>query len=193
MRATAVRLAVVLCLLGAGCGSGEDAQDELGKELAQITQEKKEIAQRENELRSTKPSFEDAQEQYGSAARYMADRITDLVPGLRWYYHDDSWGGCTDVHSKTRARQVYQLIAFSGPIPDDKWAQALRIVEDTAASFGATHYGVFRDQPGFHDIYLSGPDGVDFRLGTHGASSLSVKSDCRMREEDTPTPTPTSP
>jgi hypothetical protein len=149
------------------------------------------IAQRENEIRS-KPSLEAARTQYEDAMRQMADSITALVPGLTWNFEENSWNGCGSEYPHIRAKQVYQLIVFSGPIPDDKWPQALRIVEEGAAHFGANRFGVFHDQPGFHDIYVAGPDGIEFRFGTQKASTLSAKSDCRISETDTPSPTATT-
>ncbi|ORV97466.1 LppA family lipoprotein [Mycobacterium kyorinense] len=188
MRRPMLCLAAMVCALAVGCGTGSGDMYRGGGEEHNVSPEQ--IAQMENDLRS-KPSFEVAKVEYETAMRQMADRIAALVPGLTWNFRENSWEGCGGKYSHTRGKQVYQLIAFSGPIPDDKWSQALQIVKEGVARFGATHLGVFHDQPGFHDIYLDGPDGVDFQLGTQVASSLSAKSDCRMRETDTPT-SPTS-
>jgi hypothetical protein len=186
MRRPMVWLAVLVCVLAVGCGTGGGDMYLGGGEDGNVSPEQ--IAQMENDLRS-KPSFEAAKAEYQTAMRQMADRIAALVPGLTWNLEENSWEGCGGRYSHTHGKQVYQLIVFSGPIPDDKWPQALQVVKDGAARFGATHFGVFHDQPGFHDIYLDGPDGVDFRFGTQVASSLSAKSDCRISETYTPTPT----
>lgn len=172
---------VLMGTIAIGCGTraASDGKDGI------VSPEQ--ITQLEDELRA-KPSFEAAQVEYGAAVRQMADGIAALVPGMTWQLREDSWNGCGGEYVRTRAKQVYQLVVFNKPIPDDTWAQALQIVKDGAARFGATDFGVFKDQTGHHDIYLAGPDGVEFRLGTQKASTLATTSDCRMMEADGPAP-----
>lgn len=141
-----------------------------------------EITQQENAIRA-KPPFAAAKIEYEGAMTEMANHIVALVPGLRWHFEDNSWSGCPTDYPGIDTQQVYQMIGFSGPIPDDKWSHALQIVKDGAARFGATHFGAFHDAPGNHDIYLAGPDGIEFRLGTQAAASLTAKSDCRIVAE----------
>jgi hypothetical protein len=186
MRRPMLWLAAMVCVLAVGCGMGSGDMYRGGGEDENVSPEQ--IAQMENDLRS-KPSFEAAKVEYETAMRQMADRIAALVPGLSWSMEENSWGGCGGKYSHTHGKQVYQMIVFSGPIPDDKWPQALQIVKGGAALFNATRSGIFKDQPGDHDIYLAGPDGVDFRFGTQVAAVLSAKSDCRISETYTPTPT----
>ncbi|MEK0563058.1 LppA family lipoprotein, partial [Mycobacterium ulcerans] len=81
----------------------------------------------------------------------MADAIAALVPGLTWSMDVDSWNGCGGDYEWTRARTAYFMVGFSGPIPDDKWPQAVQIVKDGGQQFGATTFGVMKDKPGDHD------------------------------------------
>jgi hypothetical protein len=121
---------------------------------------------------------------YKAAVTAMADRIAALMPGTTWQFAQDTWTGCGGKYGPTRAKQAYILAAFNGPIPDVIWPKALQVTKDGAARFDATQYGTFQDQPGNHDIYIAGSDGVEFRLGTRGASTLVGQSDGRMSEAD---------
>jgi hypothetical protein len=108
----------------------------------------------------------------GADARYDVERRAEHLGGLRGEY------------AQTKANQAYIMAVFSGPIPDAVWPKALQIVKDGAFQKGATEFGTFKDNPGDHDIYFAGPDGVEFRLGTQKASTLTAKSDCRLSQTD---------
>jgi hypothetical protein len=140
-------------------------------------------AQLEQKLQS-KPSLEAAQSEYQEAVQNMATSIAALTPGTTWNIEQNTWVGCGGEYAKTKAKQAYVMAVFGGPIPDAAWPQALQIVKDGAAQKGATELGTFKDNPGDHDVYIAGPDGVEFRLGTQKASTLTAKSDCRLSQSD---------
>jgi hypothetical protein len=148
------------------------------------------VAQLENGLRS-KPSFQTARYQYTAAMSHMAGEIAALVPSMTWHVEENSWRGCGGDYVWTRAVQVYYFIVSDRAIPESVWPQAVQIVKDGAARFGATTVEVFVDQPGSKDLAISNPDGAQFHFGTKVQTILSAKSDCRMRAADTPTPTST--
>ncbi len=137
----------------------------------------------EQELKS-KPSLEAAQTEYQASVQNMAASIAALTPGTTWNIEQNTWVGCGGEYAATKAKQAYVMAVFSGPIPDAVWPQALQIVKDGAAQVGASKFGTFKDNPGDHDVYVAGPDGVEFRLGTQKASTLTAKSDCRLSEAD---------
>jgi predicted LppA-like lipoprotein len=169
--------AIVLVASISGCGTGDIAGE------TSTSMNPDQDAQTEKELRA-KPSLEAAQAEYKAAVTTMADGIAALTPGTTWQFAQDTWTGCSGTYGAAKAKQAYVLAAFSGPIPDAVWPKALQIAKDGAAPFGATEYGTFKDHPGDHDIYLAGSDGVEFRLGTKGASTLMGQSDCRLNEAD---------
>ena len=60
-------------------------------------------------------------------------------------------------------------------------------MKDVAAQKGATEFGMFKNNPGDRDIYIAGPDGVQFRLGTQKASTLVTamgERSIRLREDN---------
>jgi Lipoprotein confined to pathogenic Mycobacterium len=140
-------------------------------------------AQLEQKLQS-KPPLEAAQTEYQAAVQNMATSIAALTPGTTWNIEQNTWVGCGGEYAQTKAKQAYVMAVFSGPIPDTVWPQALQIVKDGAAQKGASEFGTFKDNPGDHDVYIAGPDGVEFRLGTQKASTLTAKSDCRLSQAD---------
>ncbi|GJP28636.1 hypothetical protein NJB18091_13840 [Mycobacterium marinum] len=189
MRWRLVGLLALVCVLVLGCGSsGSGGLGRGGEQEGPLSPEK--VAELENPLRA-KPSLEAAKDQYRAAVTRMADAIAALVPGLTWSMDVDSWNHCGGEYVWTNAKMAYFMVGFSGPIPDDRWPQAVRIVKDGGQQFGATTFGVMKDKPGDHDVYLAGHGGVEFKLGTQVASSLTAQSDCRISETDTPSPPPT--
>jgi hypothetical protein len=166
--------AIILAACLSGCGTGD---------VTGGTSTTDQVTEIESELRA-KPSLEAAQAEYKAAVTAMADGIAALIPGTTWQFAQDTWTGCSGMYGAAKGKQAYVLAAFSGPIPDAVWPKALQITKDGAAPFGATEYGAFKDQPGDHDIYIAGSDGVEFRLGTTGASTLMGQSDCRQSEAD---------
>jgi Lipoprotein confined to pathogenic Mycobacterium len=148
------------------------------------------VTELENGLRA-KPSLEEAKAEYSAAMNQMAGNIAALTSGMTWHVKEDSWRGCGGDYGWTRAKQVYYYIVFDKAIPDDLWPHAIEIVKNGAAHFGATTVNVFVDQPGNKDLTISGAGGVEFEFGTAKQTIFSGKSDCRMSEADTSTPTTT--
>jgi hypothetical protein len=138
-------------------------------------------AQLERKMQA-KPSLEAAQTEYQAAVENMATSIAALTPGMTWNLEQTTWVGCGGDYANTKGKQAYLMAVFSGPIADAVWSQAVQIVKDGAAQKGATQFGTFKNNPGDHDIYIAGPDGVEFRLGSQKASTLTAKSDCRLSQ-----------
>ena len=180
MRSSIAWLCAAVCALVLGCGhqqANNGGENHVSAEQA---------AALENQLRS-KPPLEAAQQQYRTAVQQTADQIAALVPGTTWQTVQDTWQNCGGDYVWTRAKEAYFLIGFSGPIPDDKWAQAVQILKNAGNQFGANDFGVMKDNPSDHDIYVRGPDGVQFQLSTQKAGALTARSDCRMSQTDTAT------
>lgn len=177
IRVIAGALGLVVCMSVSGCGATDSREP--GNPGPQR------VAELENGLRS-KPSFEAAQADYTAAMNHMADKIAALVPGMKWTVDENSWKQCGGDYLWTRAVEVFERIVFDRAIPDALWPQALQIVKDGAAAFGATNVEVFVDRPGNKDLAISG-SGSQFHFGTAAQTILTATSDCRMRATDTPT------
>ena len=134
----------------------------------------------------TRPSFEEAQQQYRAAVQDWATQIATMAPGLTWRVKEDSWGGCSGDYANTPGVHVYIYVVFDGPVPDETWPSALDVVHQGAARLGATDVTTAVDRPGDHDVIFSGSDGVAVEFGTKVAGVLSAKSDCRLRQADVP-------
>lgn len=178
-RKIAARLLIGLICMAtvAGCGGSTSTG---GTDTSVTTADP---AHLEQKLQS-KPSLEAAQTEYQAAVQNMATSIAALTPGTTWKIEENTWVGCGGEYANTKAKQAYVMAVFSGPIPDAVWPRALQIVKDGAAKQGASEFGTFKDNPGDHDVYIAGPDGVEFRLGTQKASTLAAKSDCRLSQAD---------
>ena len=138
----------------------------------------------------TRPSFEEAQQQYRAAVQDWATQIATMAPGLTWRVKEDSWGGCSGDYANTAGVHVYMYVVFSGPIPDGAWPSALDVVRQGAARLGATEVTKPVDRPGDRDVIFSGNDGITVEFGTKAAGVLSAKSDCRLRRADMPVNSP---
>jgi hypothetical protein len=138
----------------------------------------------------TRPSFEEAQQQYRAAVGDWATQIATMAPGLTWRVKEDSWGGCSGDYANTPGVHVYMYVVFNGPIPDAAWPQALAVVQAGATQLGATDGTTPVDRPGDHDVIFSGNDGITVEFGTKAAGVLSAKSDCRLRRADMPVSSP---
>ncbi|KZS80719.1 hypothetical protein A4G29_22095 [Mycobacterium kansasii] len=186
MRRPMTWLLAVVCVVVLGCGRGGHGTG--SGEEGPLSPER--VAELENPLRA-KPSLEAAKDEYRAAVTQMANAITALEPGLTWSTDEDSWNHCDGEYVWTHAKMAYLMIVFSGPIPDDKWPQAVQIVKNGANQFAANNFGTMKNKPGDHDVYISGHGGVEFKLSTQKAAVLTAQSDCRISQTDTPKPSPT--
>ena len=177
MRRTMALLIALIFATTLGCDSSTNGGQQVNPEHTTSL---------EDQLRS-KPPAEAAQQQYRTAVTQMASQIAALVPGLTWSMDQDGWTDCGAEYVRTRGRAAYFQVGFKGPVPDEKWDQAVQIVKDGAKQFGANDFGVMKDSPGDHDVYVDGPDGVEFKFGTQVDAVLTARSDCRIIQTDTPT------
>ena len=134
----------------------------------------------------TRPSFEEAQQQYRAAIRDWATQIASMSAGLTWRVKEDSWGGCSGQYANTPGVRAYIYVVFDGPIADAAWPQALDVVQRGAAQLGTTRSSAPVDRPGDHHVVFSSEDGVTVEFGSKAAGVLSAKSDCRLRQADLP-------
>ena len=134
----------------------------------------------------TRPSFEEARQQYRAAVEGWAAQIASMSTGLTWRVKEDSWGGCSGDYANTAGVTAYIYVVFDGPVPDEAWPQALDVVRQGAAKLGATNVTMPVDRARDHDVVFAGSDGVTVEFGTGAVGVLSATSDCRLRRADLP-------
>jgi len=122
----------------------------------------------------------------------MVDQIAALVPGTTWNFVQDTFTDCGGDYVWTDAKEAYFLIGVSGPIPDEKWDQAVQIVKHGTRRFGAANLAVAKNNLADHDVALSGSDGVDFKLSSQKAAAFTGRSDCQISQTGGPTPPSTT-
>ncbi len=72
----------------------------------------------------------------------------------------------------------YRLGDFTGPIPDDRWETAQRLVMEEFAPLGVTEIIVLRDEPGHHVIEIVGDYGFTVSLRSAELADLIAFGPC---------------
>ncbi|PID97301.1 MAG: hypothetical protein CSA84_00820 [Actinomycetales bacterium] len=72
----------------------------------------------------------------------------------------------------------YRLGDFTGPIPDDRWETAQRLVMEEFAPLGVTELIVLRDEPGHHVIEIVGEYGFTVNFGSAKLADLIAFGPC---------------
>lgn len=184
--AAALAAAVVVM---SGCSSGDSGKGPMSAERLQ-----EEIAKL-----APKGSSEEGYAAAEAAIAQMADQIAALVPGLTWKWHDDGlhWLSCLqDTRYETPAEESVLAVTrntrsalFSGPIPEDVWPAAVKIVQDKARGFGITQWAGNTDVAQNHDIVIHdndyNPDPNNqwtnsFEIGTRVVARLAGSVGCRL-------------
>jgi len=184
----AALLAAVVAM--SGCGSGDSGKGPMSAERLQ-----EEIAKL-----APKGSSEEGYAAAEAAIAEMADQIAALVPGLTWKWHDDGlhWLSCLQNMDSEAIWSGDSVLAvtrntrsalFSGPIPEDVWPAAVKIVEDKARGFGITQWAGNTDVAQNHDIVIHdndyNPDPNNqwtnsFEIGTRVVARLAGSVGCRL-------------
>ena len=121
-----------------------------------------------------------------TAIAKTADKITTLVPGLTWKWKDDIANvGCPhDPASDTRVTRFWVRTAlFDGPIPEDKWPQAVAIVRGEAEFWGMTAQFKYQDVSRDHDLVFSSEDGGEISIASAVQALVTGKTPCRLMED----------
>lgn len=132
-----------------------------------------------------KGAAEDALTRYEATLQSIAAEIDTLVPGVTWEWnHTADFLLCTGEYADSGGVRVgTRNLVASKPLPDEAWPAVLRVVQARAAELGATETFVYADEPGRHEVAISG-NGIEFRVGTSKRALLSAMSDCYLRRSD---------
>lgn len=171
--ARAVAVVVLAGLLLAGCGGSLSANDD-----AQNSQSRRDAVGRLN----SQPSLEETEQHLHDVVQWIIDAIHVVSPGLRWVPHRERLQSpCGGEYSNTGGIEVTLPSMLSDiPIPDADWPRAVQAARNVAREAGITEIEVFRDQPGDHDVNLTGSNGNSIHFGSAEATGLRGTTGCRL-------------
>jgi hypothetical protein len=164
--------ALILAL--AGCHAEKPYEPTPSTEAAKALQDLKSL-----------PSFEDTKAQVQAAMAEITAGAQTLVPSItRQTFHEGSSGNCDRPYEQANGRDYFfpDQVAVRAAISEEDWAKILQMAKDSAAKIGATDIQVMKNQPGNHDVWLSGRgnihqgrlSGQPRGLGLHRLPTASV-------------------
>jgi Lipoprotein confined to pathogenic Mycobacterium len=163
---------VALTLALAGCHVEKPYEATPSTEAAKALQDLKSL-----------PSFEDTKAQVQAAMAEITAGAHTLVPSITWQtFHEGSSGNCDRPYEQTNGRDYFfpDQVAVRAAISEEDWAKILQMAKDSAAKIGATDIQVMKNQPGNHDVWLSGPAGIFIKVGYQGNLVVSGYTGCRL-------------
>ncbi|MGQ0776293.1 MAG: LppA family lipoprotein [Pseudonocardiales bacterium] len=160
--ATLVALAVLL----SGCGiiGGESVEDQ----RAALRQ---------------RPDINAISARYEQMQTEVRDRLSAEIGGLNWMNHSkESHGGCGFEFPDVREGKSRSLPGWSarGGIPDERWDQAVAIVQEITGQYGFSTPKVVVNRPGDHKIVVPDPYGGTLDFGTAVNTILHMHTGCHL-------------
>ena len=136
-----------------------------------------------------KGSFEDARQRLNDAAKVIAERIVDAVPGETWQFTADpnvqqvKQAGlpCEKLTGDIARRPLSDMVEFGRTFDAEEFAAANEIVREEAAKFGATGESSLFDEDSKRDFDVRG-NGYDFTLRQGGSAILTITGDCVLMQ-----------
>ncbi|MGH3914682.1 MAG: LppA family lipoprotein [Pseudonocardiaceae bacterium] len=157
---------VVLAVLLGGCGiiGGESVEDQ----RATLQQ---------------RPDIEQISARYEQMQAEVRDRLSAELGGLAWVNDDnESRGGCGFEFPDVRegvSRSLDRWTALGG-FPDDRWDQAVVIVQEITGRYGFSTPEVIVNRPGNHKMVIPDPYGGTLDFGTAVNTILSMNTGCHL-------------
>ncbi|MEB3366017.1 LppA family lipoprotein [Saccharopolyspora mangrovi] len=134
-----------------------------------------------NALRQ-RPSLEEVTASYDQMQQELRSRLVAEL-GLPEFADRGNTGqsACPEFADVPEAEQrTLATWLQEGGIPEEKWAQALRIATEVGGSRGFTELHVVTDRPNDHKIELHDSYGARLQLGTKANTTLSVRTGCHL-------------
>lgn len=157
---------VVLAVLLSGCGiiGGESVEDQ----RATLRQ---------------RPDIEQISARYEQMQTEMRDRLSTEIGGLTWVKYDEEMrGGCGFEFPDVREGKSRSLAGWSalGRLPDDRWDQAVAIVQEITGRYGFGTPEIIVNRPGDHYLVVADPYGGTLDFGTAVNTILSMHTGCHL-------------
>jgi hypothetical protein len=172
MRRSAVRVAVVVAVLGAvlfgsGCSVDTEGKDFMDKAHAELM---------------ARPSSEEIVARYEAMQAEVRAAVTAAFPTVVWTPgREADWGGCQRPLDHT-AGVSHTLRGWDavGGIADADWPRAVAVVSAITARYGFTGGQVLVGRPRDHEVTYSDPWGGHFELGTGVNAIISLTTACHL-------------
>ena len=92
--------------------------------------------------------------------------------------------GCADYPESDGYTAFLPSLLLAGGVPDQQWAEAVKIVEEVAGASGFGPAEVVVDRPGQHQIVLSGERESRLSFGTTKNATRRLEAGCHLPERD---------
>lgn len=169
---------VAIAMAVSGCGGIMDnPYNHSDEEIAQAA-----------ELMRDLPTLEETEATMVAVVDEIKAAATAINPALRWEESRPRRAeGCGGAFARTDGSSVRMpLWGSQAPIPDADWPEILAAAREIAARAGIHDVNVRVDQPGDHDVLLSGETGNRLQIGTKVAASITGETGCRYKAESMP-------
>ena len=158
-------------LLMTGCT--DDGGDQVAQELSQ------------NAALQERPTLEQEQARLTLVRDQVRDTLASELGLTAWNEADNgNAAGCADYPESNGFTAFLPLLALTGGVPDQQWADAVAVVEEIAAGAGFGGAETVVDQPGQHEVVLRGERESLLRFGTTKNATLRLEIGCHLTERD---------
>ena len=172
MRTTAYNVVAAVALVTTGCHAYEPYPATPSTEAARAL----------NELK-TLPSYEDTMAEVQAAIDEIVATTSKIAPTITWETPEEgSSGNCEAPYEQTDGQRYFlpHHVGVGAQLSESDWAAILDATQHAAAKIGATGMQVMQDQPGFHDVWFSGPTGIFIKVSYKGNLVVSGYTGCRL-------------
>lgn len=162
--------ALLVLLLMTGCADeGDPVSDKQSQDAA--LQERPTLEQEQARLTTVRDEVRDA----------LGSRL-----GLTAWSEPDKGNaaGCADFPDSAGYTAFLPLLLLTDGVPDDKWAEAVAVVEEVAGAAGFAPAQTVVDRPGQHEVVLRGERESLLRFGSVKDATLHLETGCHLPERD---------
>lgn len=130
-----------------------------------------------------RPDIEQISVRYEQMQTEIRDRLSTEIGGMTWVSDGEgSRGGCGFEFPDVREGQSRSLTRWTGldGFPDDRWDQAVAIVQEITGRYGFSTPGVIINRPGDHKMVVPDPYGGTLNFGTAVNTILRMHTGCHL-------------
>jgi hypothetical protein len=139
----------------------------------------------QNAALQERPTHEQEQVRLLQVRDQVRDALASRLGLTDWGQADvGTTAGCADYPDSDGLTAFLPLLALTGGVPDQQWAQAVQVVEEVA---GETGFGAARtvvDRPGEHEVVLRGERESLLRFGTLQNATLRLETGCHLTQSN---------